>query len=99
MHHHKIRPCVVIRKTRWKTWLLPLSSDTWNPSVNPVIGFNGSLSFAVLDRLFSVPTSEIVRFSARTISARALKTCLLALSNAAGNGSAVIPNDFLLAGY
>jgi len=99
MRHHKIRPCVVISKTRWKTWLLPLSSDTWNPSVNPVVGFNGSLSFAVLDRLFSVPTSDLIDLPAKKLSARGLNTCVLALRNAAVSGCTFLPNDFHLAGY
>jgi hypothetical protein len=99
MRHHKIRPCVVIAKTRRKTWLLPLSSDTWNPSVNPVVGFNGNLSFAVLDRLFSVPTSELVGVTAKKLSTRGLNTCVLALRNASVGGRTFLPNDFHLAGY
>ena len=86
MGQHKVRPCVVLYQGSGKTWLLPLSSDTWNPKQNPVIHFNGGLSFGVLDKVFALPTSQCLRNRNGRVSQGAVTCCLRTLRRAKALG-------------
>ena len=86
MGQHKVRPCVVLYQGSGKTWLLPLSSDTWNPKQNPVIHFNGGLSFGVLDKVFVLPTSQCLRNRNGRVSKGAVTCCLRTLRRAKALG-------------
>lgn len=79
MGHAKTRPCLVLGASDCEVALLPLSSDTWSPQLNPSLYFNEGLSFAVLDRTFTLPRQSVAEASKREISARAVNTCIESL--------------------
>ena len=81
----KRRPCVVIAGSMREVFLIPLSSENWNPSVNPAIHFKGNISFAVLDRVFTVNVHECATACAH-VSEGAIATCLKSLSAAVISG-------------
>jgi hypothetical protein len=76
MGSDKTRPCLVLGDAGSELALLPLSSDTWCPRLNPSVFFNDGISFAVLDRAFTVSKSSVQAGPKRHISRRALGTCI-----------------------
>ncbi len=98
MGSKKVRPCVVLFQRRSDLWLVPLSSDTWRPSKNPVVHFKDGMSFAVLDRAFVLPASSRVYFrSFGKVSMRAVDFCICSLRRAMDSGSIVVPGlQFLM---
>jgi hypothetical protein len=88
----KVRPCVVLFSWKSEFWLVPLSSDTWRPSSNPVVHFNGGMSFVVLDRAFAAPANQCTDISMKSISDRAASYCINSLKRAIEAGSIFIPD-------
>jgi hypothetical protein len=91
MGHAKTRPCLVLGASDSDVVLLPLSSDTWNPKLNPSLYFNEGLSFAVLDRTFTLPRQSVAEASKREISARAVTTCIESLRSCVVSGQLKLP--------
>jgi hypothetical protein len=91
MGKDKVRPCVVLFQWRSDLWLLPLSSDTWRPTENPVVHFNGGMSFAVLDRVFALPAAKCSVNSVKHISGRAVRCCIGSLKRAIEAGGIFAP--------
>jgi hypothetical protein len=91
MGYAKTRPCLVLGAAGSDVALLPLSSDTWNPRLNPSVYFNDGVSFAVLDRVFTLPASSVVTSSKRQISGRALRACIASLRAGVESGRLQLP--------
>ena len=89
----KTRPCLVVAASGSDVALVPLSSDTWNPKLNPSLYFNDGLSFAVLDRTFTLPRDYLEGAAMREISGRALNTCLESLRNGVASGQLKLPGQ------
>jgi hypothetical protein len=99
MGSSKVRPCVVLFQRHSDLWLVPLSSDTWLPSKNPVVHFKDGMSFAVLDRAFALPARSRSYFrSFGQISMRAVDCCIRSLRKAMDSGSIVVPDLQFLKG-
>ena len=99
MGSKKVRPCVVLFQRHSDLWLVPLSSDTWRPSENPVVHFKGGMSFAVLDRAFALPmqsSSHVCSFN--IVSMRAVDCCIRLLRRAMDAGSIINPGLQFLKG-
>ena len=85
MGEGKRRPCVVIAGTQNQVFLIPLSTQNWNPTINPVIHFRGGISFVVLDRIFTMNIQDCCVANNR-VSEGAISTCLKALTSAVISG-------------
>lgn len=95
MGRAKTRPCLVLGASGSDVALLPLSSDTWNPKVNPSLYFNDGLSFAVLDRTFTLPWHSVADAQKRVISGRAVTTCIKSLRSGIESGRLKLPGQVL----
>ncbi len=87
----KTRPCLVLGAAGSEVALLPFSSDTWCPRLNPSVYFNDGVSFAVLDRVFTLPKSSVQAGPKRQISRRALGTCIASLRAGVESGRLSLP--------